>query len=217
MSIINGIDQKNSTTHLKLLDNSKQSLINNSFFNSSKNILELHQQIAARKNFFKKYSLNDNEISSKSRRLKKTRNTVKFNQKETDYTVCFKNPTLIKKKSTTHSHKKARAFNDTKEGEGYLYLAEAIKESESRTLEGEYKNRLAMLSISIAIIAALGIIIGIIDCEINITQSNKVLQKKDNKDHYRDEEFYLVLQERKLTFVENLLFFLYLCVYNLIF
>ena len=56
-----------------------------------------------------------------------------------------------------------------------------------------------MLSISIAIIAALGIIIGIIDCEINITQSNKVLQKKDNKDHYRDEEFYLVLQERKLT------------------
>ena len=47
---------------------------------------------------------------------------------------------MIKKKSTTHSHKKARAFNDTKEGEGYLYLAEAIKESESRTIEGEYKN-----------------------------------------------------------------------------
>ena len=141
---------------------------------------------------------------------------IQLNVTKKKLIICFKNPTLIKKKSTTHSHKKARAFNDTKEGEGYLYLAEAIKESESRTLEGEYKNRLAMLSISIAIIAALGIIIGIIDCEINITQSNKVLQKKDNKDHYRDQEFYLVLQERKLTFVENLLFF-YLCVYNLIF
>ena len=82
MSIINGIDQKNSTTHLKLLDNSKQSLINNFFFNSSKNILELHQQIAARKNFFKKYSLNDNEISSKSLRLKKTKIQLNLTKKK---------------------------------------------------------------------------------------------------------------------------------------
>ena len=71
MSIINGIDKKNLLTHLKLLDNSKQILINN----SSKNIIELQQQIAARKTFFKKYSLNDNDISNKSCRLKKVKNT----------------------------------------------------------------------------------------------------------------------------------------------
>ena len=71
MSIINGIDKKNLLTHLKLLNNSKQILINN----SSKNIIELQQQIAARKTFFKKYSLNDNDISNKSCRLKKVKNT----------------------------------------------------------------------------------------------------------------------------------------------
>ena len=71
MSIINGIDKKISTAHLKLLDNSKQSLINNSFFNSSKNILELQQQLVNCKTFFKQFSLNDNEISNNSRRTNK--------------------------------------------------------------------------------------------------------------------------------------------------
>ena len=75
MSIINGIDKKNLLTHLKLLNNSKQILINNSFYNSSNSIIELQQQIAARKTFFKKYSLNDNDISNKSCRLKKVKNT----------------------------------------------------------------------------------------------------------------------------------------------
>lgn len=159
MSIIDGIDKKISTAHLKLLDSSKQSLINNSFFNSSKNILKLQQQLVNRKTFFKQFSLNDNEISNNSRRTNK-----KANPKKTDYTVCFRGPALIKKKSTMHSHKKARAFNSNKDGEENLYLAEAIKESEARTMEGEYRNVLVMLSITIGIIAAFGIVVGIIDC-----------------------------------------------------
>ena len=47
----------------------------------------------------------------------------------------------IKKKSTTHTHRKARAFNDKKDF-GQLYLADAINESEARTEEGQLKKKL---------------------------------------------------------------------------
>ena len=71
-----------------------------------------------RKTFFKHFSLNDNAISNNSRRMNK-----KANPKETDYTVCFRGPALIKKKSTMHSHKKARAFNSNKDGGGQYILS----------------------------------------------------------------------------------------------
>ena len=54
--------------------------------------------------------------------------------------------TLVRKK-TNHSHKKARAFNENKEI-GQMYLAEAIKQSESRTKEGQHKNKINKLNIT---------------------------------------------------------------------
>lgn len=158
MQLIRSINNnKLSSTQLKILDNSKQSLINHSLFASTKNIFELQQQLNVRKKLLKKYTLNDNNeqvIYNRSRLLNLPLSQTRLPQMSGNILFTSNNNILdsnnlktetyfqnIKKKSTTHTHRKARAFNDKKDF-GQLYLADAINESEARTEEGQLKKKL---------------------------------------------------------------------------
>ena len=208
---------KHSHKQLRLLDSSKQNLINTSILNSTKSIVELQQQLAVRKQFYKKYTVNENEHSSS--KLKTYYNSIKqvtpIKQYSSNLNALYssnnnmlesglgKEYTLVRKK-TNHSHKKARAFNENKEI-GQMYLAEAIKQSESRTKEGQHKNQINKLNISIAIIAGLSILISFINCEINVNRSNKIINDSSKRNQMRNKDILELLKHRNLTFMENFL------------
>ena len=217
MNLISTNHYKHSHKQLRLLDSSKQNLINTSILNSTKSIVELQQQLAVRKQFYKKHTVNENEHSSS--KLKTYYNSIKqvtpIKQYSSNLNALYssnnnmlesglgKEYTLVRKK-TNHSHKKARAFNENKEI-GQMYLAEAIKQSESRTKEGQHKNKINKLNISIAIIAGLSILISFINCEINVNRSNKIINDSSKRNQMRNKDILELLKHRNLTFMENFL------------
>ena len=217
MNLISTNHYKHSHKQLRLLDSSKQNLINTSILNSTKSIVELQQQLAVRKQFYKKHTVNENEHSSS--KLKTYYNSIKqvtpIKQYSSNLNALYssnnnmlesglgKEYTLVRKK-TNHSHKKARAFNENKEI-GQMYLAEAIKQSESRTKEGQHKNQINKLNISIAIIAGLSILISFINCEINVNRSNKIINDSSKRNQMRNKDILELLKHRNLTFMENFL------------
>ena len=217
MNLISTNHYKHSHKQLRLLDSSKQNLINTSILNSTKSIVELQQQLAVRKQFYKKHTVNENEHSSS--KLKTYYNSIKqvtpIKQYSSNVNALYssnnnmlesglgKEYTLVRKK-TNHSHKKARAFNENKEI-GQMYLAEAIKQSESRTKEGQHKNQINKLNISIAIIAGLSILISFINCEINVNRSNKIINDSSKRNQMRNKDILELLKHRNLTFMENFL------------
>lgn len=221
MQLIRSINNnKLSSTQLKILDNSKQSLINHSLFASTKNIFELQQQLNVRKKLLKKYTLNDNNeqiIYNRSRLLNLPLSQTRLPQMSCNILFTSNNNILdsknlktetyfqnIKKKSTTHTHRKARAFNDKKDF-GQLYLADAINESEARTEEGQLKKTISILNIIISALAILSIIIGLTECDFNIHYSNRIIKNKENKENLTTEQIFDLLKKRNLSFIENCL------------
>lgn len=217
MQLIHSINNNNklSSTQLKLLDNSKQSLINNSIFASTKNIFELQQQLNVRKKLLKKYTLNDNNeqiMYNRSRLLNLPISQTRLPPMSGNILFSSNNNILdssnlktetyfqkMKRKSNIHTHKKAQAFNDKKDY-GQLYLADAINKSEERTEEGKLKKKISILNVIISVLAILSIIIGLVDCEFNVYYSKKIIKNKHNN---LTTQIFELLKKRNLSFVEN--------------
>ena len=189
MDITSTMNNKVMNSQLKLLDNSKSSLMNQSgSYNNESNIKDLEMKLLNRKSLFKNNSFaNKNVIYKRNYSSNKQLQTVS-----------------IKKKSTSHPHKRAQTFIDKNEV-AQVYLAEALKENESRTKEGRYKSKIAFANLLIAISAIITIVLGIIDSEINIKKSNSIIHNKTNVHELTSLQILEILVNRVISPTENVI------------